>query len=383
MFRRATLFHFFGFPVKADASWLFLSVLLMWTLSTNIFPHSHPGLDLQTYQIMGFAALVGIFVSIIAHEVAHAVIAEYYHMPIESITLFIFGGVAEMRGDPSHPKGEFLMAIAGPIMSGLMGLFFWAAAELYQLYFLPGPTTEVLIYLGNINLLIAVFNMVPAFPLDGGRALRAIIWKVKNNLVLATRIASSLGAAFAYALLAYAVYKIVWWDQKGAAIMWGLLGYFVLAAGSYAVKQTENRSLLGAETVSRFMHDQIVPVSPDLVLNDLIENFVSRHYQRLYPVVDKDRLVGVITLQELLSMDRSKWPWLHVSSVMEPVTAENTVPPSFNAAAALDLMQSKQRDQLLIAEDGKFMGAVALRDLAAFLSITKKIDYNKPVIHSK
>lgn len=217
MFRRATLFHFFGFPVKADASWVFLSVLLMWTLSTKIFPVSMPNLDLQTYQIMGFAALVGIFVSIIAHEVAHAVIAEYYHMPIESITLFIFGGVAEMRGDPSHPKGEFLMAIAGPVMSGLMGLFFWAAAELYQLYFQPGPTTEVLIYLGNINLLIAVFNMVPAFPLDGGRALRAVIWKMKNNLVLATRIASSLGAAFAYGLMAYACYKVVWWNQLGAA----------------------------------------------------------------------------------------------------------------------------------------------------------------------
>ena len=383
MFRRATLFHFFGFPVKADASWLFLTVLLMWMLATKIFPASMPGLDQQTYQIMGFAALVGIFVSIIAHEVAHAVIAEYYHMPIESITLFIFGGVAEMRGDPSHPKGEFLMAIAGPVMSALMGLFFWAAAELYQLYFPPGPTVEVLVYLGNINLLIAAFNMVPAFPLDGGRALRAVTWKMKNNLVLATRIASSLGAAFAYGLMAYACYKIVWWNQPGAAFWWGMLGYFVLAAGSYAVRQTENRSLLGAETVSRFMHDQIVPVSPDLVLNDLVEKFVSKHYQRLYPVVDKGHLVGVITLQALLSMDRTKWHWLHVSSVMEPVTALNTVAPSFNAAEALDLMQRQQRDQLLIADNGRFLGAVALRDLAAFLSITKKIDYNKPVIHSK
>lgn len=378
-----TLFHFFGFPVKADASWLFLSVLLMWMLSTNIFPAAMPGLEPHTYLILGVAALAGIFISILAHEVAHAVIAEYYHMPIESITLFIFGGVAEMRGDPSHPKGEFLMAIAGPIMSALMGLFFWAAAKLYQLYFVPGPVSEVLIYLGNINLLIAVFNMVPAFPLDGGRALRAIIWKMKNNLVLATRIASSLGAAFAYALLAYACYKVVWWNQTGAAIWWGLLGYFMLAAGSYAVKQTENRSLLGMEAVSRFMHDQIVPVSPDLVLADLVENFVSKHYQRLYPVVDKDKLVGVVTLQALLSMDRSKWPWLHVSSVMEPVTADNTVSPDYNAAEALDLMQRKERDQLLIAEDGKFKGAVALRDLAAYLSITRRIDYNKPIVHSK
>jgi Zn-dependent protease/predicted transcriptional regulator len=383
LFRRVTLFRFFNFPIKADASWLFLSVLMMWTLATKLFPGMLPGATPTVYLAMGFACVIGLFISILAHEVAHGVIAEHYHMPIESITLFIFGGVAEMRGDPSHPKGEFLMALAGPIMSGLLGVFFLAANQLYQIYFPPAALNHVLSYLGALNLMIAAFNMVPAFPLDGGRALRAIIWSRKNNLVLATRIANSLGAAFAYGLLAYACYKIVWWNDLTAGMWWGLIGYFVHAAGAYAVRQTENRSLLGAEVVARFMHDQIVSVSPDIILTELVEKYVAQHYQRIFPVVDKDKLVGVITLQAILALPRDKWHWLHVGSVMEEIDANNTVSPDLNAAVALDMLQRLRKEQLLVAQDGKFLGTVALRDLAAYLSITRRIDYNKPLANSK
>lgn len=383
-FRRVTLFHFFGFPVKADGSWLFLSVLICWTLINQAYPHDFPGHTAQAYQLMGVASIFGIFASIIAHEVAHAIIAEYYQMPIESITLFIFGGVAVMKGEPSHPKGEFLMAIAGPVMSVLMGLFFWAAKALLIMY-LPSAVAawQVLGYLGALNMLIAGFNIVPAFPLDGGRALRAVIWKIKGNLVLATRIASELGAIFAYGLLAYACYRIVWYNDMLSGIWFGLLGFFVHGAGAYAVRQTENRSLLGSETVSRFLNPQVISVSPDLTINDLVDNFVYKHYQRSFPVIDKGDLVGVITLQSILSLDRHKWHWLHVASVMEALTDKNFVKPDYNAADALDLMQRLHKDQLLVADGKKFLGIVSYRDLAAYLSITMKIDSNKPVISSR
>lgn len=383
-FRRVTLFHFFGFPVRADGSWLFLSVLICWTLINKTYPVEYPGHTMQAYEIMGFASVCGIFASIIAHEVAHAIIAEYYQMPIESITLFIFGGVAVMKGDPSHPKGEFLMAIAGPIMSALMGLFFWAAKAMVILY-LPSAvaTWQVLGYLGGLNMMIAVFNMVPAFPLDGGRALRAVIWKLKDNLVLATRIASELGAIFAYGLLAYALYRIVWYSDMLSGMWFGLLGFFVHGAGAYAVKQTESRSLLGSETVSRFMSGQVISVSPDLVITDLVDNYVYKHYQRSFPVIDKGELVGIISLQSILSLDRHKWHWLHVASVMEPLSDKNVVKPDYNAADALDMMQRLRKEQLLVADGKHFLGVVSYRDLAAYLSITMKIDSNKPVITSR
>ncbi len=383
MFNRITLFHFFGFPVKADASWIFMSILLVWTLSTKMYPHAFPGHSAQLYQFMAMSTLVGILASIIAHEVAHAVIAEYYHMPIESITLFIFGGVAELKGEPSHPKGEFMMAIAGPIMSVLMGLFFWALHSLWVLYLNDGAPARVLGYLGNLNMMIAIFNMVPAFPLDGGRALRALIWGFKKNLVLATRIATSLGAFFAYGLLAYAIYNIVWFDNVVQGMWSGILGLFVHGAGTYAVRHTESRSILGAEKVTRFMHGQIVSVSPDMTINDFVDNYVYKHYQKLFPVVDRGTLVGIITLHGILALEREKWNWLHVASVMEKPDEHNSIRPDTSAADALDIMQKRRKDSLLVEQDGEFMGVVSLRDLIAYLSITMKIDPNQPVLTSR
>src|SRR5262249_22459111 len=216
----------------------------------------------------------------------------------------------------------------------------WAAKALVMLYLGEAVAAwQVLGYLGALNMLIAVFNMVPAFPLDGGRALRAVIWKIKGNLVLATRIASELGAVFAYGLLAYACYRIVWYNDMLSGMWFGLLGFFVHGAGAYAVRQTESRSLLGSETVSRFLTPQVVAVSPDLTITELVDNYVYKHYQRSFPVVDRDELVGVITLQSILSLDRHQWHWLHVASVMETLDDKNMVAPHYNAADALDLMQ--------------------------------------------
>ncbi|HYD19341.1 MAG TPA: site-2 protease family protein [Patescibacteria group bacterium] len=383
MFKRVTLFRVFNFPVKADASWIFLSILIFWTLANNFFPVKYFGQEPEVYQVMAGLTLVGIIISIIAHEVAHAIIAEYYHMPIESITLFIFGGVAEMKGEPSHPKGEFLMALAGPAMSFIMALFFWACEGLYVMQFGTEPASQVLDYLGMLNMVIAIFNMVPAFPLDGGRALRAAIWWYKDNLVLATRIASSLGANFAYLLLGYAIYKICWYNQMVQGMWYGLFGYFVYGAGLYAVRQTESRSLLNLEKVTRFMHSQIIAVSPDLTIAELVDGYFYKHYQKLFPVVDKDRLVGIVTLQGVLAIDRHKWGFLHVASVMEKVNDENTVDPDSSAADALDLMRKLGKDSLLVAREGQFMGVLAIRDLYAYLSITMKMDRDRPVVTSR
>lgn len=382
-FKRATLFTCFGFRVKADLSWVFLSALIYWMLATNTFPRQMPGLDGDIYSLMSLSALALLMISIIAHEVAHAIIAEHYQMPIDSITLFIFGGVAEMKGDPSHPKGEFLMALAGPAMSALLAALFYGAHHTYLMYAEHGPVSEVLHFLGLLNLLIAVFNVVPAFPLDGGRALRAIIWKYKNNLVLATRIASNLGAVFAYALLGYAVWLIMKHNDVMGGMWTGIMALFLHAAGGYNVRQTENRTLLGGEKVARFMHNQIVTITPDLTINEMVDQYVYKHYQKAFPVVDNGKLVGIVTLQTLLSLDRHKWHWLHVASVMEHPSDDNTVALDSGAYDALEKMQNLGKEMLMVTSDGRFMGAISFRDVAAYLSITMKIDHNKPVAESR
>ncbi len=378
-FRRVTLFRFLGYKIRADASWFFIAVLISWTMSSKIYPYALLGQSSSTYQWMGVLTVAGILFSIIMHEVAHAIIAEYYQMRITSITLFIFGGVAEMEGELSHPKGEFMMAIAGPAMSALVGLFFWAAANLDMQYIGSGPLSVVLKTLGTLNLEIAAFNIVPAFPLDGGRALRAVIWHTKNNLVTATRIASAGGAVFAYLLLGYSCYNFVVLNDMVAGIWWGILGFLVHASGTSAVQQMETRALLGVEPVTRFMHNNVMVVSPDLSVSDLVENYINRHYQRVFPVVDNGLLVGVVSLSSVLSIDRGKWNWLHVASVMEPLSATIVIAPEASAADALEIMQRHGREMLLVTEKGRFSGVITFRDIASFLTISIKIDHDRPV----
>jgi Zn-dependent protease/predicted transcriptional regulator len=382
-FRRVTLFRFFGFDVRADASWIFLSIFIVWTLATSVFPPALPGLARDTYQFMGIMTLAGLIFSIIAHEVAHAVIAQAYHMRIRSITLFIFGGVAEMEGEPSHATAEFYVAIAGPIMSLLLALFFWAGAELTAPLPLSAMLTTILRYLGDLNMYIAIFNIIPAFPLDGGRALRALIWRYKNNLVLATRWATKLSTLFAYGLMVWGCHRLVVDDDIVSGVWMSILGLFVFACGAYAVRDTESRSLLAHEKVGRFMHAQLVAVGPDLTIADLVERFAFAHYQHDYPVVEDGRLVGVLSLRDVLRLDRGKWPWLHVATVMAPLSADNCVRPDTPAIEALDILQRTRRGQLMVEDGGRLAGAIEHRDLAAFLHVTLQIDNNKAIEKSR
>lgn len=382
-FKRVTLFRFFGFDVRADASWIFLSIFISWTLSSRVFPPLLPGLEPDAYQLMSVIALGGLIFSIIAHEVAHAVIAEYYHMPIRAITLFIFGGVAEMKGEPSHAKGEFLMAIAGPLMSLLLALFFTAAARLVAPLPMAAMLAVILTWLGTLNFYIAVFNMAPAFPLDGGRALRAILWKWKNNLVQATRIASNLGALFAYGLMSWGCHRLVVADDLVGGIWISILGLFVFASGAHAVRETESRSMLAQENVRRFMHPQVTPVPPTLTIAELIETYAFAHYQHDYPVVEDTRLVGILALKDVLQLERSKWQWLHVASLMQPLSSDNMIAPDASAADALDVLQRTQRGQLMVADGATLLGTVEYRDLISFMQVVKQIDNSIPITRSR
>ncbi len=382
-FKRVTLFRFFGFDVRADASWLFLSVFISWTLSTRVFPHTLPGLDNDTYQLMSVMALAGLIFSVIAHEVAHAVIAEYYHMPIRAITLFIFGGVAEMKGEPSHAKGEFMMAIAGPIMSLLLALFFTAISQISGWLPMSTMLAVIMAWLGKLNFYIAVFNMLPAFPLDGGRALRALLWRIKGNLVQATRIASNLGALFAYLLMAWGCHRLLAENDLIGGIWISILGLFLFACGAQAVRETESRSLLAQEDVRRFMHTQVSSVPPSLTIADAVEKYAFAHYQHDYPVVENGQLVGVLSLKDVLQLDRTKWQWLHVASLMQPVSAKNTIAPDASAADALDILQRGHRGQLMVSEHGKLVGTVEYRDLLSFLQVVTQIDRNMSIERSR
>src|SRR5208282_1157904 len=206
---RFTLFSLFGFKVRVDISLLFLALLVTWSLASAVFPPQLPGLDRATYWWMGVAGTIGLFFSLIFHELSHSLVARRYGLPIRGITLFIFGGVAEMSDEPPSAKAEFWMALAGPAASILLALLAWALSSLGAAAGLPEPVTAVVAYLALINAILAVFNLVPAYPLDGGRVLRAALWWRKGDIVAATRSAARAGGAFALLLMGLGVLQVV------------------------------------------------------------------------------------------------------------------------------------------------------------------------------
>lgn len=368
LFKRYTLFRFFGFPVQADLSWALLSILFIWTLSEVYFPASLPGMDTNAYAWMSTAGFFGLLLSILAHETAHAVIAEYYRMPIKAIVLFIFGGVAEMNSDPPSPKAEARMAIAGPIMSLLLGFFFTANSIMGWEWFRSHAVVEVSSFLALVNFLIAGFNIIPAFPLDGGRIYRAWLWKRSDNFVSATRRAAKLGQAFGFLLLGYSAYLITR-EQFVSGIWWAIVGLMLSAGGSMAVRLSESRSVLSGQPVRRFLHESIMTVAPDMTLNEFMDSYVQKHFFSAFPVVDHGKLRGIIHLEDVLGKERSRWAWMTIGTVMRQVEPDHLVAPDHDCADALETMREKGLTRLFVAEGEALYGIVQRGDLTDFLMV--------------
>lgn len=289
--RKLRLFRLFGFDVGIDPSWIVLAILVAWSLSTGYFPFRYQALSPRQYWIMGIIGALGLFASIVAHEFCHSLVARRKGMPIKGITLFIFGGVAEMDEEPPKAQDEFLIAAVGPVSSLAMAALFYGLSRLGEAAAWPTAISGVMGYLGLINLILAAFNLVPAFPLDGGRILRAALWAWKGNLRWATRIASQFGRGFGLLLIALAVLRVLNGFFIGG--MWlFLIGLFIRNAATMSYQQLLTRRALEGEPLERFMNRQPVTVPPDLKLDRLVEDYIYRHHHKLYPVVEGERLIA-------------------------------------------------------------------------------------------
>jgi Zn-dependent protease len=366
--RRITLFKLFGFAVRLDASWLVIAALVSWTLAAGVFPGEYPGLSAGTYWWMGITGALLLFASIIVHELFHSLVARHYGLPMKGITLFIFGGVAEMGDEPPSPKAEFLMAIAGPMASILIGfLFYWV--------YLAGKGTwaasvaGVIGYLYWINWLLAAFNLIPAFPLDGGRLLRSALWHWKGDLPRATRIASSVGSAFGVGLIVLAIFQLL----RGnfiSAVWWFLIGMFLRGAARGSYRQVLVRDALAGEPVRRFMKRDPVTVPPTISIRELVDDYVYKYHYKMFPVVgDSQKLAGCVTTQQLKRIPDQEWNWRTVQDVLQPCSADTTVSPEADALDALVTMSRSGNSRLMVVENGRLVAVIALKDLLSFLSV--------------
>ncbi|MGZ5513916.1 MAG: site-2 protease family protein, partial [Candidatus Aminicenantales bacterium] len=363
-----TLFRIFGFEVKVDWSWLILGALIVWSLATGLFPVWYKGLDKADYWAMGIAGAVGLFLSIVFHELWHSLIARRFGLNMRGITLFLFGGVSEMADEPPSPKAEFFLAVAGPISSVVL-----AAVLLAVSYLLtgPGPTTAVtgvLNYLGYLNFVLAGFNLIPAFPLDGGRVLRAILWGAWNDLRRATRVATTVGAGLGAGLMFLGVVQFFMGRSIGG-IWTFIIGMFVRSTARSSYRQLLFRRALEGVPVRKFMVADVVTVKPETTVEKLVEDYIYKYHFKMYPVVGGGDLVGCVTLDQVKGLAREDWAAHNVGELARSCSAENTIRPDEDVMKALALMQRTGRSRLLVAEGGKLAGIISLKDIMGYIAL--------------
>jgi len=372
--KRLNLFKLFGFQVNIDFSWVFIAVLIAWSLSTGLFPFQYQGLSTRTYWIMGIIGSLGLFLSIIIHEFSHSLVARRYGMNMKGITLFIFGGMAEMSDEPPNPRAEFMMAVVGPVTSMLLAGVFYVIYISGATQGQPNPVNGVVRYLAFINALLAAFNVVPAFPLDGGRMLRSVLWGVKGDLRWATRVSARIGSGFGILLIGLGIFNVFAGNFIGG-MWWFLIGMFLYSAAKMSYQQLLTRRALEGESVRRFMKSDPITVPPDMTIKQLVEDYVYAFHHKLYPVVDgSGRLDGCITTQQIKEVPREEWEQKRVGDLKNPCSVENTLSPDTDAVEALSLMNRTGASRLMVTENGRLVGVVTLKDMLKFLSLRIELD---------
>ena len=371
--KKINLFKLLGFEVRIDLSWIIIAVLIAWSLSTGLFPFYYKNLSIQTYWVMGIIAAVGLFISIIVHEFSHSLVARKYGIPMKGITLFIFGGVAEMEEEPPSPKVELFMAGVGPLSSMAIAGVFYGVSILGKTIGWGEPVNGVVVYLAAINALLAGFNLLPAFPLDGGRVLRAALWHWKRNVRWATRIAAQIGSGFGILLILLGLLAVFRGNFIGG-MWWFLIGLFLRSAAKMSYRQLVTREALEGEKEQRFMNPNPVTVQPTTTLNDFVEDYVYKYHFKMFPVVNSDRVIGCITTKQVKDVPREQWSDITVRELALECTPDTTVKPDDDAMRALSLMRRTGGSRLVVVEDDRLAGVVSLKDMLEFLSLKVDLD---------
>jgi Zn-dependent protease/CBS domain-containing protein len=371
--KRMQLFKLLGFEVKIDASWLVIAVLVTWSLAKGAFPYWYPNLTPEAYWIMGVVGALGLFVSIVAHEFCHSLVARKFGMPMKGITLFIFGGVAEMGDEPPTAKAEFTMAIVGPLSSLVIAGVFYLIYRGGMHAGWPVPVNAVNGYLAYINAILAGFNLLPAFPLDGGRVLRSILWGAKDNLRWATRVSSTIGTAFGLGLIFLGVVQFIGGNVIGGVWMF-LIGLFLRNAAQTSYQQLLVRKALEGEPVRRFMNADPVTVQDSLTVAKLVDDYVYKYHYKMFPVMSGDKLVGCITTRQIKDIPREAWDRETIREAASPCSEDNTIPPSTDAVKALAMMTQSGVSRLLVVDRGRLVGLVTLKDLLDFFSLKVELE---------
>jgi Zn-dependent protease/CBS domain-containing protein len=355
-----------GFEVTVDYSWFIIFGLVLWSFSMNLLPAAAPGYSSPSYLLAGLVSALALFASLLAHELSHSVVARAKGIEVEGITLFIFGGVARTRTEALTPGDEFQIAGVGPLASFVIALLFGALAVGGARAGLPELIVVPAQYLGYLNLVLAIFNLLPGFPLDGGRLFRAIVWKLTGNLTRATRIATMGGEGLGWALIGWGLYRAFVGAMIGGLWM-VFIGWFLRNAAANSYRQHIVQSLLTGVTARQAMSDAPVTVRPDITLYDATEQVFDRHRFGAFPVTDGERPVGVVTRAQVDAVPEGDRTWRPVADAMAPLDARTVVTPDDPLLTVLEKLHASPARRLLVIEDGRLVGIIAPSDVAAWM----------------
>jgi Zn-dependent protease/CBS domain-containing protein len=355
----------FGIDINIHFSWIVIFFVIVTNLSESIYPDQFPQWSRQKTFVVSAVSAFLFFASVVAHELAHSLVARRFQMTVSSITLFMLGGVASLTREPPSAKAELFMASAGPLTSIVIGIAGVIIAFAADSALASAPWLQVVSavagYLGPINLIVAVFNLVPGFPLDGGRVLRAAIWAITKDRLAATRIAARGGQVFAGILFAVGVgfvFGIVFPQNELQGLLYGFIAYFLWNAASSSLQQERLASVVGGATVGPLMTTDYRSTPPGVMVGQLIRDLVLPMNLRAIPVVSGDRLIGLVAIGDLRKVEQDRWATTPVEQVMTPVSELATVSPDDPLGTALERFGATELPLLPVTKDGRLVGVL-------------------------
>ncbi|MBW1991633.1 MAG: site-2 protease family protein [Deltaproteobacteria bacterium] len=370
--RGITLFRVAGIRISLDISWFVIFVLVLLALSAGYFPRHFPGQTSQTYWIAGFIATLLFFASVLIHELAHSLVAIRSGIEIPEITLFIFGGVSRLAQEPKDPETELKIAVVGPLSSFALAAFFWIL-QAFLRGLQPSMIVAVFGYLAWINLALGIFNLIPGFPLDGGRIFRAIWWRRTGSLTRATKIAADMGKGFALALMFLGGLQIF----TGALIsgLWLVfIGMFLRGMSIQGYEEVVVRKALEGVRVEEVMVREVISVPPDITVADLVHDYFLQYAYRGFPVKENGRVLGVVSLTAVKSIPRDRQPYTLVRDILTPLKDTMLIEQEASLADALVKMSREGEERLLVMSNGQLLGMVTKTGLLRFIQIRQVLE---------
>jgi Zn-dependent protease len=372
--RTIPLGHVFGIPIGVHYSWFTILVLLTWVLAVSYYPAEFHGWSAVLYWIMGALTAILLFVAVLLHELGHAAVALRYQVPVRGITLFIFGGVAQMGEEPPSAVAEFWIAVAGPLVSTTLAAGF---SLLQGALSGVAPLLALTKYLAYVNGTLALFNLIPGFPLDGGRAFRAAVWAITHNLRRATLLTANLGRAVSLLFIVLGVWQVI--DGNISTGLWiALIGWFLETAARAEVRRQETRGLLAGRRAAEAMDADPAFIAAGTTLQQLVNRFIRVAGQHSFVLEADDHTVGLLTLDQIKGVPRAQWPMTPAARIMIPAARAKPIGPDSELWIVLQEMDRSRVTQLPVMANGRIVGMLTREGIMRFLrTLREKPHYSE------